>query len=113
MQEDKKVSAVREENVDSDKITEYNRITSYDTGTKEPAERSSEQFCDRIQMTVQEAAARGIPLIKIFTVSTKDTPDTAASPQTDIITVSTMPTSMIKSCSTKSGNINFLKSLLV
>lgn len=62
MQEDKKVSAAGEENVDSDKITEYNRMTSYDTGTKEPAERSSEQFCDCIQMTAQEAAARGIPL---------------------------------------------------
>lgn len=81
IREDEEVSAVGEravgeENTDSDKIIEDNRAiiednrtiiennkaTSHETGTKDPAGSSNEQFCKRIQMTVQEAGAQGITL---------------------------------------------------
>lgn len=71
---DEKVSAVgervvREENADFDKIIEdgreiieNNKKTSCEAEMKSLTENSNEQFCKRIQMTVQEAAAQGIPL---------------------------------------------------
>lgn len=74
IQEDEEVNAVGErvvgkENTDSDKIIEDNRTiiennkaTGHETGMKDPAESSKEQFCKRIQMTAQEARAQEIPL---------------------------------------------------
>ena len=45
-------------------------------------------------------------------VSTRETPDTAASPADDTITVSAMPMVTAKSCSSTSGIINRFKSCL-
>ena len=45
-------------------------------------------------------------------MSTRATPDTAVSPTLDTITVSTMPTSMTKTCSIARGHRRFFKSLL-
>ena len=45
-------------------------------------------------------------------MSTRDTPEVAASPTLDTIMVSTMPTDTARICSTISGKISFLKSAL-
>lgn len=44
-------------------------------------------------------------------MSTSATPDTAVSPTLDTIAVSTIPTSMTKTCSITKGHRRFLKSL--
>ena len=51
-------------------------------------------------------------MTKILILSTNETPDTAASPTPEIITVSTIPTKIAKNCSNTNGRINFFKSLL-
>ena len=47
---------------------------------------------------------------KILMLSTSDTPDTAASPTLETMTVSIMPTATANTCSISNGTTNFLKS---
>ena len=57
------------------------------------------------------ASAEKTLISRMFTVSTRDTPDTAASPTTDIIIVSAMPTAIASVCSMTRGMISFFRSL--
>ena len=58
------------------------------------------------------ATAANILMNRVLTISTRDTPEVAASPTLDTIMVSTIPTDTARICSTISGNINLLKSAL-
>ena len=59
------------------------------------------------------ASAASKDISTLFTISTSDTPDTAASPAKLTITVSDIPTITARNCSIINGIINSLRSLLV
>ena len=59
------------------------------------------------------ASAASSDIITLLTMSTRDTPDTAASPAKLTITVSDIPTVIAKNCSIISGTISTFKSVLL
>ena len=59
------------------------------------------------------ARAENMLMSRIMMLSTRDTPETAASPTLEIIMESARPTVTVRSCSMISGMISFFKSLLV
>jgi len=59
-----------------------------------------------------ETAANTL-ISRLLIISTRDTPDVAASPALETIIVSTMPTVTARICSTMSGAIRRFKSLFV
>ena len=58
------------------------------------------------------AKAEKILINRILMESTKEIPDTAASPQVATINVSAIPMVMAKNCSTTKGNINLISCFL-
>ena len=58
------------------------------------------------------ARAARMLMMRLLNMSTRETPDTAASPTEEIIMVSAMPTVMARVCSRIRGMISFFKSLL-
>ena len=58
------------------------------------------------------ARAEKMLIIKMLMASTSETPETAASPQTETMTVSAMPMVMDRNCSTISGIISRCRSFL-
>ena len=56
------------------------------------------------------ASAASTLMIRLLNMSIRDTPETAASPAEDIMTVSAMPTVIASACSNKSGMISFFRS---
>ena len=56
------------------------------------------------------ASAASTLMIRLLNISIRDTPETAASPAEEIMTVSAMPTVIASACSNKSGMISFFRS---
>ena len=56
------------------------------------------------------ASAASTLMIRLLNMSIRDTPETAASPAEEIMTVSAMPTVIASACSNKSGMISFFRS---
>ena len=56
------------------------------------------------------AKAASMLITRVLNISTKDTPETAASPAEAIIIVSAMPTVKVRACSKSSGRQSFFKS---
>ena len=70
------------------------------------------RYCDAITAP-PVASAENTVIASWFTISTKETPETAASPTWDTMTVSQRPTKTARICSKIKGMINFLKSSLL
>ena len=58
------------------------------------------------------ASAASTLMMRLLNISTRETPETAASPTEEIIIVSAIPTVMARVCSRISGIISFFRSLL-
>ena len=56
------------------------------------------------------ANAANTLMIRLLNISIRDTPETAASPAEEIMTVSAIPTVIASACSNKSGTISFFRS---
>ena len=56
------------------------------------------------------ASAASTLMIRLLNMSIRDTPETAASPAEEIMTVSAIPTVIASACSNKSGTISFFRS---
>ena len=56
------------------------------------------------------ASAANTLMIRLLNISIRDTPETAASPAEEIITVSAIPTVMASACSNNNGMISFFRS---